>query len=286
MTQRTDIHRPSAIQPEDYDFIAVFPHDVDGFGGAEELRYARETFNRHMECHPGAKFSGHEHGGFCMVCGNANALTYAVFYHEKTNSYVRMGQDCANKMDMNVDDAFRRARTVAEAMRKSRQGKLRAQGLLAEYGLTPAWDIYAATDRTGFRYEESTITDIVAKLVRWGSISDAQKAFVSKLLGQITDRAKLDAERAAKAAASQHIGTVGNREKFTLTIRILKSWDGMYGTSYLHVCDDARGGTVVYKGSNCLGQKGDTLTVVATISEHGEYQGEKNTVIKRPKVQE
>jgi hypothetical protein len=280
MTQRTDIHRPSAIRPEDYEFVTIYPHDEDGYA----LRRAREEFNRHMECHPGAQFSGHEHGGICMVCGNANALTYAVFYHPGSNTYIRMGQDCAAKVDMGVDDAFRAARTEADAIRKSRKGKLLAKGKLAEAGLDRAWDIFSATERTGYRYEETTISDIVYGLVKYGSISDAQQGFLVKLLGQIDTRAARDAERAAKAAASQHVGVVGDRHRFVLRVRLVRSFESMYGLIWLHVCDDEAGNTVVYKGSKELGLRGETVTVDATVSEHGEREGAKQTIIKRPKI--
>ena len=284
MTQRTDIHRPSAIRPEDYEFIAVFPHGVDGPETGYARREASEAFNRHMECHPGARFSNHEHGGFCMVCGNANALTYAVFYHADTNSYVRMGQDCATKMDMGVENAFRAARTEAEALRKSTKGKLLAKAKLAEAGLDRAWDIYEATNRAAFRYEETTITDIVGKLVRYGSISDAQQGFIAKLLANLDTRAAADAERAAKGARSKHVGVVGDRHRLVLNVRLVRSFESVYGIIWLHVCDDQDGNVVVYKGSKELAARGETVTVDATVTEHGEREGVKQTIIKRPKI--
>lgn len=283
--QRTDIHRPSAIRPDDYEFVAMFFPEPNTPDAAYALSEARATFNRHMECHPGAQFSGHEHGGTCHVCG-AYARTTAIFYHADSNSYVRMGQDCAAKVGMGVEGAFRAARTEAEAMRKSTRGKLLAKGKLAESGLDRAWDIYSATERSGYRYEENTITDIVSKLVRYGAISDAQDAFLRKLLGQIDTRAVVDAERAAKAAASQHVGVVGDRHRLVLRVRLVRSWDAMmgYGMTYLHVCEDEGGNVVVYKGSKELAARGETVTVIATVAEHAEREGTKQTIIKRPKI--
>lgn len=283
MTQRTDIHRPSAIRSEDYEFVSMMVDNDQSVDGAYALAEARATFNQHMECHPGAQFSGHEHGGTCHVCG-AYARTTAIFYHADTNSYVRMGQDCAAKVGMGVEGAFRAARTEAEAMRKSTRGKLLAKGKLAEAGLDRAWDVYAATERTGYRYEENTITDIVSKLVRYGAISDAQDAFLRKLLGQIDTRAVVDAERAAKAAASQHVGVVGDRHRLVLSVRLVRSFESAYGIIWLHVCEDVDGNVVVYKGSKELAARGETVTVDATVTEHGEREGVKQTIIKRPKI--
>ena len=283
MTQRTDIHRPAAIRPEDYEFVSMMVANDQSVDGAYALAEARATFNQHMECHPGAQFSGHEHGGTCHVCG-AYARTTAIFYHADTNSYVRMGQDCAAKVGMGVEGAFRAARTEAEAMRKSTRGKLRAMGKLSEAGLDRAWDVYAATERTGYRYEETTISDIVGKLVRYGSISDAQQNFLVNLLAKLDTRAAADAERAAKGAASQHVGVVGDRHRLVLRVRLVRSFESAYGIIWLHVCEDADGNVVVYKGSKELAARGETVTVIATVAEHGERDGTKQTIIKRPKI--
>jgi len=243
MTTRTDAHRPSAIRPEDYEFVAIFQHDLDAVEAGWLQAQAQADFNSHMSCHPGAQFSQHSHGGVCMVCGNANALTTAVFYHADTNSYVRMGQDCAAKVEMGVDSLFRRARTEAEALRLARAGKLKAQSILREAGLEQAWNIAQETDeqvRHGYKYEEATICDIVSKLVRYGSISEAQ--------------------------------------------RFVKGFESAFGMLFIHVMDDNAGNVVVYKGSKELGEKGQSLSLVATVAEHGEREGIKQTIIKRPKV--
>lgn len=284
---RTDAHRPSAIKPSDYEFVAIFQHDLDAVEAGWLQAQAQADFNSHMSCHPGARFSGHEHGGVCMVCGNSNALTTAVFYHPASNVYVRMGQDCANKMDMGVDSLFRRARTEAEALRLARAGKLKAQGILREAGLEQAYAIAQETDeqvRRVYKYEEATICDIVVKLIKYGSISEAQTGFVRKLLGQIDARAQRQADYMARHGGSEHVGVVGDRHQFSVTIRFVKSFETAFGMLFIYVMDDNAGNVVVYKGSKELGSKGDALALVATVSEHGEREGIKQTIIKRPKV--
>ena len=288
MTTRTDAHRPSAIRPADYEFVAIFVHDAQDAVEAGWLQaQAQADFNSHMSCHPGARFSGHEHGGVCMVCGNANALTTAIFYHADTNSYVRMGQDCAAKVEMGIDGIFRRARKEADALRLARAGKLKAQGILREAGLEQAWNIAQETDeqvRRGYQYEEATICDIVSKLIRYGSISEAQTGFIRKLLGQIDARAQRQADYMARHGGSEHVGVIGDRHQFVLTIRFVKSFESAFGMLFIHVMDDMDGNVVVYKGSKELGEKGANLSLVATVSEHGEREGIKQTIIKRPAI--
>lgn len=88
---------------------------------------------------------------------------------------------------------------------------------------------------------------------------------------------------AAAAATSNWIGTVGARQMFTFTIRKVIMIEGVYGASYLHIMNDADGNVVIYKGTNVLGQEKQTVTVKATIKEHGERDGVKQTKISRPK---
>src|SRR5215469_17049189 len=100
---RTDIHRPSAIVPDDYEFVAFEHIKIESFGECEYVLQQRRLIQQHME-RTGATYSAHEHGGNCMICGNVMATYTILFYHAKTNSYVRAGQDCAQKLEMSYGD--------------------------------------------------------------------------------------------------------------------------------------------------------------------------------------
>jgi hypothetical protein len=130
-------------------------------------------------------------------------------------------------------------------------------------------------------------TDLLRKLSvdlhECGGLSDKQTEIVRNALArQATFVAERKAKFAAQDASSQHIGTVGKREVFTLTIQWVKYFEGAFGATYIHGLKDAAGNVVIYKGSKCLGEKGATLTVKATVKEHGERDGVKQTIISRP----
>lgn len=117
----------------------------------------------------------------------------------------------------------------------------------------------------------------------WGGLTVAQTRAVIGMIARAETRvAGFAAQRAAEAAASNWIGTVGERRDFTLTIRHIVEMEGLYGTSFLHILNDAQGNVVIYKGTKLLGGKGETLTVKATVKEHGEREGVKQTKIARP----
>lgn len=124
---------------------------------------------------------------------------------------------------------------------------------------------------------------LAADLDECGGLSDKQTEIVRKALAnQERFAAERKAKYAAQDAGSQHIGTVGKREVFALTINWVKYFEGAFGATYIHGLKDAAGNVVIYKGSKCLGQKGDSVSVKATVTEHGERDGVKQTIISRP----
>jgi hypothetical protein len=217
MTTRTDIHRPSAIQPHEYVLVGF-----DYLGSTEGEMWAslashRDAFRQHR-ARTGGTFSGHEHGGTCHVCG-ATALYIARFWHRPSNTYICTGEDCAEKLDMGDAAAFRQFRDAAAKGREAIAGKKKARAALAAAGLERAWDVYTAPAETD---AAMTLKDIVGKLVRFGSISDKQMAFVGSLLDRIARAPAIAAQRAAEAEAAAPVPVSGARmlvEGKVLTLR-------------------------------------------------------------------
>jgi hypothetical protein len=88
-------------------------------------------------------------------------------------------------------------------------------------------------------------------------------------------------ERAA-AVESQHFGTVGKRETFTLTLSRVVTNDGIYGTTYIHMfIDDAGNRAVWFASKDPEFEIGVPLKVKATVKSHGERDGVKQTVLTR-----
>ena len=84
---------------------------------------------------------------------------------------------------------------------------------------------------------------------------------------------------------SQFVGQVKDRGTFDLTLTFRKGFDTDFGVSFLNTLKDAQGNVFTYWGSSFLDVDVDsTITVKATIKDHREYQGTKQTVINRPKI--
>ena len=98
-------------------------------------------------------------------------------------------------------------------------------------------------------------------------------------------QAQRDAELEVKRSKSRHVGEIGDRIDITATITVVKAIDGFYGVSYFTILENSKGDVFKYVGSAELGEKGQTITMKATVKDHAEYQGVKQTLINRPKVE-
>jgi hypothetical protein len=257
---RTDIHRPSVINPADYQFVSFHSHHADYVVNLIE----QQQFRDHM-AKTGGKFSRHNHGGSCHVCG-AHAVTVARFYHSPSNTYVQTGEDCAEKLHEGDALNFRSFRVKAKKGIDAASGKRKAKTFLENANLTAAWDIYDGIDFYP-QWEENTINDIVRKLVQYGNISDKQKSFIGNLLGRIVDRAKIADQRDADAAAALPIPVEG-RIALTGTVLALKGEETAYGYVIKMLVQHAEGWKVWGTVPQALAEveKGQQVIFTATVT--------------------
>jgi len=142
-------------------------------------------------------------------------------------------------------------------------------------------------------YEDSFIGSMASSFYKYGKLSEKQCAAILKGIdAKIARKAEWADKEAALNASRTHLGEVGTKLTLTLTIGHIVVLDGVYGTSYIYIMEDADKNIVIYKGnSNVVGwtpegtvrSKGDTLTITATVKDHGVRNGVKQTVIQRPK---
>lgn len=96
---RTDIHRPSAINPAEYEYVGPEHIKIEGFGDCAYVLEMRRRIQEHMT-RTGGTYAHVETTGNCQVCGSVNMIYSVLFYHRPSNTYIRTGQDCADKLDM------------------------------------------------------------------------------------------------------------------------------------------------------------------------------------------
>ena len=117
---------------------------------------------------------------------------------------------------------------------------------------------------------------VTGEIHTWEGTKGQCRAVWAELINQTR---QYDAEK------SQWIGQVGNRQSFgDLVITFCKGFHGYYGVTFINVLKDAAGNVIVCKGTKKLGARGDRVKLTATIKQHGEREGVKQTIVNRPKL--
>lgn len=111
---------------------------------------------------------------------------------------------------------------------------------------------------------------------------------------QVTAIAKVKASReavAAKRAASTHVGTVGQRLTFDVTVEHVATFDRpsfsaswLSETVYIVTMRDTVGNALVVKSPSFYAPKGEALKIKGTVKEHTAYREEAQTVLFRVAV--
>jgi hypothetical protein len=267
---RTDIHKPSSIVPADYDFVGHECEKVAGLGAIQIAIQNRAIIQAHMS-KTGGFYSGHDHGGNCMVCGSVNAIYTLLFHHRPTNVYVRVGADCAEKI-FNSDFGANRFRAAIDDVRQAQAGKRKAEALLNDLNIPAAWTIYTTKFEGRIPYEESTVINIVGKLIKYGKFaSDAQVGLLVKLVERIPERDKREADRKAQREleAANAAPVVEGRQ--TISGEVLKAeWRETHFGAALKITVKTVDGRVFWgTAPSALGEvtRGQQVVFVATVEK-------------------
>ena len=148
--------------------------------------------------------------------------------------------------------------------------------------------------RDGQNYEENFIGSLAKAFDTYGKLSEKQSAAILKGIdarqAKKIEWASKDAELNAQR---EFLGVVGEKVTLTLTIKKVIFWDSNFGTQYLYILEDANQNVVIYKGNSNVfyidesgeyRKLGSTVTVIATVKEHGVRNEVKQTSIQRPKL--
>lgn len=93
-----------------------------------------------------------------------------------------------------------------------------------------------------------------------------------------------EAARKAVAETSAYVGGIGERLLVKLaTAELITSWDGMYGTTWLYRFTDESGNVFIWYASRPCDAEGGA-TIKATVKDHKERNGVKQTILTRCQV--
>ena len=257
--------------------IATYPHFLQRVAKGIELPANPFAYRHGVEAQSTVYVDGRRYFtvdahpcGRCGGKGNADQWKHTGYTCYECNGSGFLGRT----RNVTVYTADVLAKLDAKAQAKA-QAKFNAeQAKLAAFEAQHA-DLFAKF--ASVKNPNDFVVDVITKGRKYGSLSDAQVAAVTKALDASIAR------QAALQASSEHVGTVGSRTDFELTLTFYTSFDGTFGTTHIHGFKDATGNVFIYKGSKRLDvAKGEQIKFKATIKEHGERDGVKQTILARP----
>ncbi|MQG81530.1 MAG: hypothetical protein FI692_07075 [SAR202 cluster bacterium] len=137
---------------------------------------------------------------------------------------------------------------------------------------------------------DRTLGDILDR----GVVTAKQFGFIATVLPSYRNSIIRQAERAEKILAeaeagknSEWVGVTKGRQEFTATIESARDLNNAWGTFLVKMLDEESNHLVWFASGDPVwdfGKVGDTLTFKATVKDHSEYNGIKQTVINRCKV--
>lgn len=133
-------------------------------------------------------------------------------------------------------------------------------------------------DQSDYEYNLTTLVQQDAINIKRIGLVVSLAGVYAKHLGELVAKAK---------RVNEHVGEIGKRRSFSATYAGASSYDNAYGTVYIGRFDTPEG-LLVYKGSSPFWstelQPGAEIEFVATIKDHDDYRGTKQTLVQRVKL--
>ncbi len=188
MTNRTDIHSPSNIVPQNYRYMLSFCNGQNAgtFGfpiNNDVIMQIRHDRPRDFANIHGGNYS-------CDICGQ----TYndgELWEHIETKQLITLGHQCADTYHLCADDAEYEAEKAKAVRNRARQAKMEAkQAAIAETfdaneGLREAFETAKG---------HNIVADIHGRLMQYGNLSEKQIALVIKIAAQQVERTRKNVE--------------------------------------------------------------------------------------------
>jgi hypothetical protein len=172
-------------------------------------------------------------------------------------------------------DAKRAAAAQAKADKAATEAAERAEAFRASRA-----DVIA---RSAPHMADAFIADVMTRALERNDMTDNQAAAVLAAVDRIETRAKV-------RAASGFVGKPGERVELAVTVERVASFERpkfaapwVTETITIVTMRDEAGNAIVSKSTAFYAERGEKLTFKATIKEHSDFRGEKQTVVQRIK---
>jgi hypothetical protein len=255
---RTDVHRPSALVTEDYDYVLCYDaHPTEG-DRRELMAYINRT---------GRHFGENHSAGSCYHCGARMRYT-AVLLHKPTDTLVKVGEQCLDNRFALASADFHRLRKAAELNRQRHARKMRREAWFAvdnDRLVAFEWAKYMVNNDHAYGYNGMR-HDFVSTVNR-GEWMPSDK-FVRAIMRDMTRTERIAEERAAAKAQAMPV-VDGNGIDVSGEVVSVKLQENDFGVRQVMTVRDDRGfmvwGTVPAAIDDVA--RGDHVKFVANITK-------------------
>ena len=274
MAVRTDIHRAASAEFDPTAYTCLGVYDLETDETPLEYRIGARLISLRESGYKPAEL-GERSGAVVSICGHCGALLRyaALMIHEATKTFLTVGEQClGHRFDAGLTaEQFQALRKTASLNRERTNRKAKIAAVLeAHPELAAAWD-----STNGF------IASVMGKLNRYGSLSDAQIDTVKlALIRDAEFAAKLEAQH-AEDAKSEFIAEVGKRITLTAEVVATKLIEGFYGDKLFILLRSGNNIAVTFYSGMDDYEKGETVTIKATVKAHEVRDGIKQTMLTR-----
>lgn len=273
-TQRTDIHSPTNMDPEAYEYVYAFDNMAPGHLIGVDMDWWRSITDWAPE-------TAHRGTHQCHHCG-AHIRYVAIMRHLPTGKTIAVGETCLdNRFSLATKADFDRLRKAAALDRQAQRIKTAAHEFveaIEDAELRNALDRNTDLDDVLLTdYGRGVLTDMRNALWnKYGNLSDRQMAFAARLLAEAPNRIalakRIEEERAAQVDAQAPTGKVAVQG-----IVLKRAWkDSDYGGAFKLTLKITEADGSVWLGwvtepSSIEASPGDivALTATWTPAEHG-----------------
>lgn len=197
MGKREDLHRPSAIVPNDYTYILGYLTPGSEPWDFYNMDFARKACEAIQWGRGETKMFGHI--GKCGVCG-AHFREGVIWKHEPTGALVHMGHDCSDKLELHQSDpdfvaAVESLKKRRKAVFQASQNAVQRQKLLdANPGLEGA-----------LARDHHILQDLNRKFHTYHSLSPKQVALALKISHEMDNKPVREEEKHVPAPVGRQV---------------------------------------------------------------------------------
>lgn len=229
-------------------------------------------------------------GMTCYECGGSG-VSKARIIREYTPEYAAKLEE---KRQARYEKRIAEARAKADSLNEQFLAEYFPEGKLYCLSLTDkdAWEVMSQLQEAGVQYINSVGYAFTKRPEGFATVevTPGEITYLDKTTGiryfSISAWDTIQKKIKASQPVSQYVGTVGEKLTVKAIYKYRASFESQFGTTYIHKFVTVDGNDLVWKtGVGYFGaSEDDMVEITATIKEHSEYKGKKQTALLRCKI--